>query len=71
MFDREETLDYIRKLNNRKVFPVRTQFALIGQAFLISDQGEIILSSRKNTDDFSDEIHRSRQSVELGIPSFF
>lgn len=41
---REATLEYIKKLNDREVFPVGTQFALIDQAFLISDRGELILS---------------------------
>lgn len=41
---REATLEYINKLNDRKVFPVGTQFALIGRAFLISDRGELVLS---------------------------
>lgn len=41
---REETLKYIKKLNDREAFPVGTQFALIDQAFLISDQGELVLS---------------------------
>ncbi len=40
-----ETLRYIEKLKNRmEIFPVGTQFALIEQAFLISDDGELILS---------------------------
>jgi hypothetical protein len=41
---RNETLNYIEKLNRRGVFPVGTQVALIEQAFLISDDGELILS---------------------------
>lgn len=41
---REATLEYIKKLNGREVFPVGTQFALIDQAFLISDRGELVLS---------------------------
>lgn len=41
---RKATLEYIEKLNDREAFPVGTQFALIDQAFLISDQGEIVLS---------------------------
>ncbi len=41
---REATLEYIKKLNDREVFPVGTQFALIDQAFLISDRGELVLS---------------------------
>ncbi len=40
-----ETLRYMEKLKNRmEIFPVGTQFALIEQAFLISDDGELILS---------------------------
>ncbi len=42
--EREATLEYIKKLNAREVFPVGTQFALIDQAFLISDRGELVLS---------------------------
>ena len=41
---REATLEYIKKLNAREVFPVGTQFALIEQAFLVSDEGELVLS---------------------------
>ena len=42
---RTETLKYLEKLKKRKkVFPVGTQFALIEQAFLISKDGELILS---------------------------
>jgi hypothetical protein len=42
---RIETLKYMEKLNEHKeVFPVGTQFALVEQAFLISDEGELILS---------------------------
>lgn len=41
---REATREYIKKLNDREVFPVGTQFALIDQAFLISDAGELVLS---------------------------
>ena len=38
------TLKYMNRLNPKEVFPVGTQFALIEQAFLISDKGELILS---------------------------
>lgn len=41
---RDATLEYIGKLNDREAFPVGTQFALIDQAFLISDKGELVLS---------------------------
>ena len=41
---RPETLKYIEKVNRKDGFPVGTQFALIEQAFLISDKGERILS---------------------------
>jgi hypothetical protein len=42
---RTKTLKYLEKLKNRtEPFPVRTQFALIEQAFLISDDGELVLS---------------------------
>jgi hypothetical protein len=41
---RKETLKCIERHNNKKVFPVGTQFALITQTFLISDEGEMILS---------------------------
>jgi hypothetical protein len=46
---REATLEYIKKLNARVVFPVGTQFALVDQAFLISDQGELVLSPLINS----------------------
>ena len=46
---REATLKYIDKLNEREVFPVGTEFALIDQAFLISDTGEIVLSPMINS----------------------
>ena len=46
---RDATVDYIEKLNNREAFPVGTQFALIDQAFLISDEGKIVLSSLINS----------------------
>jgi hypothetical protein len=42
--EREASVEYIKKLNAREVFPVGTQFALIDQAFLISDRGELVLS---------------------------
>lgn len=42
---RTETLKYVKRLQKRtEVFPVGTQFTLIEQAFLISDDGELILS---------------------------
>jgi hypothetical protein len=41
---RQATLEYIKKLNDREAFPIGTQFTLIDQAFLISDQGELVLS---------------------------
>ena len=41
---RGETLNYLQKMSNENVFPVGTQFALIEQAFLISDEGELVLS---------------------------
>jgi hypothetical protein len=45
---RVATLEYMKKMTGlrekREQFPVRTQFALIEQAFLISDEGEMILS---------------------------
>ena len=41
---RSETLSYIETLQRKKVFPVGTQFAFIEQAFLICDEGEMILS---------------------------
>lgn len=42
---RIETLKYIEKLNgHKKTLPVGTQFVLIEQAFLISDEGKLILS---------------------------
>ncbi len=34
----------MEKLKNKKLFPVGTKFALVEQAFLISDDGELILS---------------------------
>ena len=40
---RKETLAYVEKLNT-DVFPVGTQFALVEQAFVISDKGEMVLS---------------------------
>lgn len=45
---RVETLEYVNKSSRQtgdsKQFPVGTQFALIEQAFLISDEGEMVLS---------------------------
>lgn len=42
---RTETLEYIARVGKKvEQFPVGTQFALIEQAFLISDEGEMILS---------------------------
>jgi len=42
---RIETLKYLENLKDgAEVFPVGTQFALIEQAFLISDDGELVLS---------------------------
>lgn len=41
---RDVTLEYIKKLNDREGFPIGTQFALVDQTFLISDQGELVLS---------------------------
>ena len=41
---RKATEEYIKKLNDREAFPVGTQFALVGQAILISDQGELVPS---------------------------
>jgi hypothetical protein len=41
---RAETLKCVKKFNRREELPVGTQFALIEQAFLISDDGELILS---------------------------
>ena len=46
---REATLEYIKKLNAREVFPVGTQFALIEQAFLASDEGKLVLSPLINS----------------------
>lgn len=43
--DRTETLERMRKFNRaNEAFPVGMQFALIEQAFLISDEGELVLS---------------------------
>lgn len=41
---RTETLKCVEKFNRREQLPAGTQFALIEQAFLISDDGELILS---------------------------
>lgn len=41
---RAETLKCMEKLNRQEELPVGTQFALIEQAFLISDEGELVLS---------------------------
>lgn len=42
---RTETLEYMARVRQKvEQFPVGTQFALIEQAFLISDEGEMILS---------------------------
>jgi hypothetical protein len=41
---RPETLEYIENAHSKEQFPVGTQVALIEQAFLISDKGELILS---------------------------
>lgn len=42
---RAATLNYIESVQKREeVFPVGTQFALVEQAFLISDEGELTLS---------------------------
>ena len=41
---REETIKNIEKYNRREKLPLGTQFALIEQAFLISDEGEQVLS---------------------------
>ena len=41
---RTETLSFLKQSKNRKLFPVGTKFALVEQAFLISDDGEMILS---------------------------
>jgi hypothetical protein len=41
---RSETLKWIEKFNRKEEFPVGTQFAFIEQAFLISNDGELILS---------------------------
>jgi len=38
------TLKCVEKFNRREALPVGTQFALIEQAFLISDEGELVLS---------------------------
>jgi hypothetical protein len=41
---RKNTLAYLDKLNRSVGFPAGTQFALVEQAFLISDEGELVLS---------------------------
>ena len=41
---RKATAEYIKKLNDRELFPVGTQFALIDRAFLIGDESELVLS---------------------------
>ena len=41
---RADTLECIEKFNREEELPVGTQFALIEQAFLISDEGELVLS---------------------------
>jgi len=46
---RKATLEYVTKLNDREVFPIGTQFALIDHAFLISDKGELVLSPLINS----------------------
>ena len=42
--DRADTLECMEKLKRQEELPVGVQFALIEQAFLISDQGELVLS---------------------------
>lgn len=46
---RKATLEYIKTINDREVFPVGTQFALIDQAFLISKEGKLVLSPIVNS----------------------
>lgn len=41
---RIETLRFLKQSKNRALFPVGTKLALVEQAFLISDDGELILS---------------------------
>ncbi len=41
---RKASEEYIKKLNKREQFPAGTQFALIGQALLIDDKGNIVPS---------------------------
>jgi len=41
---RAETLKWVEKFNRGETLPLGTQSALIEQAFLISDEGELVLS---------------------------
>jgi hypothetical protein len=41
---RKATIEYVDRWNKHEVFPVGTQVALIEKAFLVSDQGKIVLS---------------------------
>ncbi|MEM7234912.1 MAG: hypothetical protein AAF517_22225, partial [Planctomycetota bacterium] len=42
--NRERSTALLEGINRGEVFPIGTQFALVEQAFLISDQGEMVLS---------------------------
>lgn len=42
--ERQTTIEYIDRWNKENVLPAGTQFALIEKAFLISDEGEMVLS---------------------------
>ena len=46
---RKATEEYVKKLNDREAFPVGTQFALVGQAILISDEGKLVPSQIINS----------------------
>lgn len=61
---RQATLEYIEKLNDREVFPVGTQFALIDQAFLISDAGELVLSPLINSIQLRAYLNVTRTDLE-------
>lgn len=63
---REATLDYIDKLNDRETFPVGTQFALIDQAFLISEDGEIVLSPLINSIQLRAYLNVTSTQLEAG-----